>query len=583
MTITYGDVTQVSESKRTKGYLSATENIAHFGVGDVREIDKVTVHWLSGKKEERTAVKSNAVIAFRESEATQPTIPVFNQKDNENTNTAPQFSKSTTHFGLDFVHRENDYNDFEKEVLLPYKQSTLGPFMSKADVNGDGLLDIYIGGASGQAGQVYLQTHTGFKAMQNSSFHNDAIYEDMESLFVDLDGDEDQDLIVLSGGNEFENGTINYTNRYYHNNGKGQFTRISADEIGLVNTGSSKTIATLDFDQDGDQDIVIGNRIKAQQYPVHEASKLYRNDNGKLVDITVAIAPELETYGIVNKVIATDFNNDGWQDFIVVGEWSHIGMFQNNEGVFKDVSASYGLDKEKGWWFTIEEMDINKDGLPDYVVGNIGSNIKYKASDKKPFKVFGEDFDDNGTFDLVLSNTYNGNYVPARGKECSTQQMPFSSEKFETYNAFANATLDEIYGEKLETAYQREITTFTSKLLINTGSGFDLVELPPLAQLSPILSVVVDDMNNDGYDDILLAGTIYETEVETPRYDMGSGLVLLNNKGENFEAIHPQKTNLHITGNVKQVMRLDHQGQDEQLLLSSLNNARIGVYKLQED
>ena len=313
-----------------------------------------------------------------------------------------------------------------------------------------------------------------------------------------------------------------------------------------------------------------------------EESRLYRNDAGQFVDVTAAIAPELLTYGIVNKVITTDFDNDGWQDLMVVGEWSHIGMFKNDNGIFKDVSKDYGLDTEKGWWFTIAETDINSDGLPDYVVGNIGTNIKYKANASKPFKVFGADFDDNGTFDLVLSNVYNGIYVPARGKECSTEQMPFISEKFKTYNAFANASLNEIYGEKLNTAYQKEIATFASKLLVNKGNSFDIIELPALAQMAPVLSIVVTDVNNDQLEDIIVAGNIYETEVETPRYDMGRGLVLLNDGNANYTAAHPTKSQLYIQGNAKQLVQLQHQGLHKELLLATINDGRLQVYEMEK-
>jgi len=575
--ISYGDTSQVLESKRTKGYLSATEDIAHFGLGKTEKIDKVIVQWLSGKQEERTNVAVNTTLNFEEKNAKTDGPIIFETTKSDDTSVT--FKKITSKLNLDFKHKENTYNDFEKEVLLPYKQSTLGPFISKEDVNGDGLDDVFIGGASGQGGQLFVQTSTGFSKINNPDFDKDAIYEDMESLFVDLDNDNDKDLIVLSGGNEFDENNEIYRNRYYENDGQGNFKRIPDK---LLAKHSSKSLSRIDYDKDGDQDIIIGNRIQPQHYPIPIPSTIYRNDNGQFTDVTTNVASELETYGIVNKVITTDFDSDGWEDFIVVGEWSHIGMFRNGNGVFKDVSGDYGLDTENGWWFTIKETDLNKDGLPDYIVGNIGTNIKYKATIDKPFKVFGEDFDDNGTFDLVLSNAYNGNYVPARGKECSTQQMPFISEKFTTYNAFANATLKEIYGEKLETAYQREITTFASKVLLNTGSGFKIMNLPVLAQMAPILSIETADLNDDGFDDLIVAGNIYETEVETPRYDMGNGLVLLSNGEDTYTAVHPKDSELYIDGNVKNIVTVDHSGLEQKILLAAINDGTLGVYQINQ-
>ena len=262
VTITYNNTSQVQEVKRTKGYLSATENVAHFGLGEIDKVDKVTVQWLSGKKEERLNVDGNAVIRFRESEAQQYESPVFTKQQNS---VAPSiFTKVASGYGLDFTHQENVYNDFEKEVLLPYKQSTMGPFAAKADVNGDGLTDIYVGGASGQAGQLYVQTAQGFSKLSISDFEKDAHYEDMESLFVDVDGDGDKDLIVLSGGNEFEAQSVQYENRYYRNDGNGQFARISNAQIGWGQKENSKTIVAIDYDKDGDKDILIGNRVSTK-------------------------------------------------------------------------------------------------------------------------------------------------------------------------------------------------------------------------------------------------------------------------------------------------------------------------------
>ncbi len=573
VTIAYNGQTQIYESKRAKGYLSATENSAHFGLGNHSKIDKITVQWLSGKKEERTDVAVNSVVHFEEKEARMNGIARFDAEDK----TQHAFANTSSTYGLNFIHKENEYNDFASEVLLPYKQSTMGPFLSKADVNGDGLEDVFVGGASGQSGKLFIQDATGFKESTQIAFENDAVHEDMESVFFDADDDGDLDLIIVSGGNAFKPQSTTYQNRYYKNNGNGEFTRgifIEND----TNLNSSKSIALLDYDGDGDSDIIIGDRIKPQHFPVSAPSHIYRNDKGTFVDVTATVAPELMKFGIVNKVIPTDIDIDGDIDFIAVGEWSHIGIFKNENNVFTEISDDLGLNTEKGWWYSIKETDVNKDGYPDYIVGNIGDNIKYKASSKSPFKVFASDFDDNGTFDLVLSNAYNGNYVPARGKECSTQQMPFISEKFETYNEFANATLDDIYGDKLKTAYQREVTTFSSKLLMNNGDGtFTVSLLPSEAQSFPILDVVIKDINDDGYEDAILLGNIYETEVETPRYDAGNGMVLISNQKDGYNALPFSKSGLFIDGNAKSLLHLIHKGLGKELLIAGVNGSDIQV------
>ncbi len=575
VTIQYDGKQQIYESKRAKGYLSSTENIAHFGLGDVKAIDMVTVQWMSGKKEILTDVSANTSITFIEENATITDNAIFQELDDQ----VYAFAKANSNYGLDFIHKENKYNDFEKEVLLPYKQSTLGPSMTKGDVNGDGLEDVFIGGASGQAGKLFIQTTQGFEKSNQSAFEADTIQEDMESILFDADQDGDLDLIVVSGGNEFLKDSKAFQNRYYQNNGKGVFSQASfVQEGGNENFYSSKSITIIDYDSDGDSDVIVGNRIQPQHFPVSAPSQIYKNEKGSFSNVTKEIAPELLDFGIINKVITTDFDTDGDQDFIVLGEWSHIGMFKNDQGKFIEVSKEMGLDKEKGWWFTIKETDVNNDGLPDYIVGNIGDNIKYKATQKTPFKVFATDFDDNGTFDLVLSTNYNGNYVPARGKECSTQQMPFISEKFETYNAFANATMQDIYGDKLTTAYQKEVTTFSSKLLLNKGNGsFDISDLPGVAQSSPILSVITKDVNKDGFEDLVVIGNIYETEVETPRYDAGNGVVLLSNQKDGYTALSSSQSGLYIEGNAKNLLNIYHEGLNKELLLIGVNDASLQV------
>ena len=563
VTIKYDGKLQFVESKRVKGYLSATDNTAHFGLKDYKNIDTVKVEWLSGKYEERYNVSVNKFIEFKEEEATLT---------NSISKNSPLLTETRKPL-INFKHKENSFNDFEKEVLIPYKQSTLGPSITLGDVNGDGLDDVYMGGASGQAGIVFIQTANGFKKLANSVFEEDKICEDMESVFFDFDNDNDMDLYVVSGGNEFEFPSDNYRDRIYINNGKGSFKKHNSSILNEANY-SGKTVCTIDFDKDGDMDLLVGNRIFAHNYPKSPPSFLYENDNGKLKDVTEKIASDFSTFGIVNKIITTDFNNDGWDDFIAVGEWTGIGFFENQNGVFKSISEKSGLDDEKGWWFTVAEIDVNKDGLKDYIIGNVGRNIKFKASKENEFKVFANDFDNNGTLDVVLSKKYNGVYVPARGKECSTQQMPFVSEKFKTYDAFAHASLVDVYGDKLESSVQLSVNEFYSVILINKGEGkFEKHKLPISAQLFPILDMQIIDLNEDGFDDVILTGNIYNTEVETPRLDNGTGLVLLSNQKDGFNTLDLSQSGLYVPGNVKSVKAINFQ--NKKYLLFGRNNESL--------
>lgn len=561
---------QLVESKRVRGYLSSLENSAIFGLGNATKVERVRVEWPSGKMEEKTEVAANTVLRFREQDA-QVSTPKAKQ-------TTPFFKKNTA-AGLQFTHQENTYNDFAKEVLLPYKQSTQGPFIAKGDVNGDGRDDVYIGGASGQAGQLFIQGNASFQPMSNAAFRTDRAAEDMEALFFDAEGDGDLDLYVVSGGNEFPENNRKYADRLYINNGSGAFKK-SNDEVINSLTFSGKSVTAIDFDQDGDQDLVIGNRIQPQHYPVPAVSYLLVNDQGNFQRAEEHIIPKLSEIGMVNKIITTDFNNDGWQDLIAVGEWAGISMFENKQGTLQYISDDNGLSEQKGWWMSIAETDMNGDGLSDYIVGNMGENSKYKASEEKPLKVFAHDFDDNGTFDLVLSSKYKGRDVPFRGKECSTQQMPFISEKFESYNAFANASLYEVYGEKLNEAYQGVATTMQSIVLVNQGNGtFEQVALPVIAQKAPVTDIAITDVNKDGILDAILVGNIYDTEVETPRMDMGTGLILLGSEN-GYKAIHNENSGLSIDGNAKSLAVVTHPISGRTMLIAGVNNGKVQTFSL---
>lgn len=563
-----GSEQQFIEIKRVKGYLSATQPDAYFGFETSNALDTLRVVWPSGKYEERYNVALNAEVTFDEKDATK----TYSKE-------APDymFTALEGNAGMRFTHNENDYNDFRKEILLPYKQSTQGPFMAKGDINGDGKEDVFVGGAAGQPGQLFVQTDAGFRSLSSSAIRQDAASEDMGAVFFDADGDGDQDLYVISGGNEFEEGSALYKDRLYINDGSGGFNK-SNDAIINGFTESGKSVAALDFDKDGDMDLVVGNRIIPQKYPMTAPSYVLRNDSGKFVQATQEVAPELSDFGMVNQVLATDFNNDGWEDFITVGEWGPIGMFENTEGTFTNIALQNGLDAEKGLWFSVSETDINNDGLKDYLLGNMGSNIKFKASKESPFRIFGNDFDDNGTYDIVLSNEYLGKEVPVRGRECSSDQMPFIAEKFQTYNEFANASLQDIYGEKLDSAFKGEITGLKSVVLVNRGGGkFEKVALPAIAQKFPLMSAVFLDINKDGFEDAIVAGNIYNTEVETPRLDMGSGLILLASEN-GYTPVAPDKSGLYIGGNLKSLL-LVTRGSD-QLLVGGVNDGPLAVLKV---
>lgn len=553
ITVKFSDQSeQTGESKRVRGYRSAVSNIAHFGIKKDLHIEEVIVDWRNGKQEKRTNVKVNQKLVFDIENA----MISIEDKDKklELFSTIPNGK-----FKLNYIHRENKYDDFAKEILLPMRQSTLGPYLSSADVNGDGLMDLFVGGAAGFAGVLYLQNDSGFEMKQSPVFTIDKAFEDLGSAFLDVDNDGDFDLFICSGGNAFDTDNELYINRLYLNDGNGEFRR---DEQQILNSNrvqSAKALAA-DLNNDGMTELIVANRIQPQQYPIHAPSIIYEWENGELIDATQNWCPELNDFGIINDLTASDYDGDGDLDLIAVGEWTGIGIFENIGG---ELIKNKDLENNSGWWYSITETDINKDGKPDFILGNMGLNSKYKASVEKPFKVYADDLDENGSVDIVLSNKYKSVYVPLRGKECSSQQMPFIAEKYPSYEGFANASLIDIYGDKISTAYSKEVVTFESKLMLNTDDGFVMSNLPMAAQEFPILDCISTDLNQDGFDDLLIVGNIYQTEVETPRLDAGKGLVLLSTGKDDYLTVPNSESGLEISGDAKSMIKVSMKKQND--------------------
>ena len=524
----YTDKTQqYQELYTSRGFLSSVTNILNFGLGDQEKINRIEVIWGDNSVLAMDSVEANQTLTFNKKD--------FNFDVEIKTKSTQNFvSVTPMSLGIEYTHLENDFNDFELQVLLPQKQSQKGPALSVADVNGDGLDDFFVGGAFDQPGEMYIQGKNG--SFANSSpviFEKDKKYEDNNALFFDADTDGDLDLFVASGGYELKENSSLLQDRLYLNNGSGEFVK----STGLPKMfGVTKGVSVGDYDNDGSMDLVVGGHVVPGKYPLSSRSYILKNTKGRFEDVTQKAAPELYDIGIVNDLIFSDYDNDGDKDLIVVGEWFPITIFANENSVFSKADIQ-SLDGTEGWWNTIQEIDLDMDGNMDYLVGNLGKNNKFHPSQKKPLHIFSTSFDDDGNYDMVLSMPYKGNLVPIRGKESSTEQNPFVSEKISSYKEFANSSLMDIYGkEELETAYHKKVHMFSSVYLKNMGNGtFEIIELPISAQLGPTMEFVIADVNYDGSMDILGMGGIHEAEAGTVRYDANTGYVLLGDGMGNFQ------------------------------------------------
>ncbi len=559
---------QYFELYPVRGYMSSLEPVAHFGLPEGAKIEKLEVVFPGGKMAVVRDIKANTLVKVKESEASQ------NYKRYEPEQT--YMAEATDLIKPGFKHEENEYDDFAREILLPHRNSQHGPGMAVGDANGDGLDDFYVGGAYLQAGRLYIQRKDGsFQMSKSQPWKYDKNYEDMGALFFDFDNDKDMDLYVVSGGNEFPEGSESLKDRLYINDGNGNFKPSTGVLPDIKQSG--KVIKAADYDKDGDLDLFLGGRLVPGKYPFSPKSYILRNDDSKFVDVTEEVAPFLREAGLVTAADWVDYNNDGSLDLMLVGEWTSINLLENKNGKFEILENDL-LANQIGWWSSLHSSDIDGDGDTDFLVGNLGLNYKYKASFDEPFHIYCHDFDNSGSLDIVLGYYNDGTCYPVRGRTCSSQQMPFIKKKFSTYKDFSRATVKDIYGDKLDKALHYAATNFASIYIRNDGEGkFTISKLPIEVQLSSINGIVKSDLNGDGNDEIAIAGNLFEAEVETPRNDALVGRILKFNDGS-FEAISVPEAGFYVPGDVK-TLELITLASGEKGILVANNNDQLQLFK----
>jgi hypothetical protein len=583
----YAKNQQAYEQTPYRGYLSTIQLNPHFGL-DSPMIDSIIIKWPDGSKQTLKNIPSDQILKIDKHNA--------NEKYSwEKVGFARQalFKDITDSLGIHYIHSQIEYIDFNIQKLLPHKFSAYGPSLAAGDVNGDGLDDVIVGGNSSFGSTLLLQKSNGSFLQKTLMLPNDKIdahYQDMGTILFDADNDGDLDLYVGRGGYQSKHNSISYQDQFYVNDGKGNFT---LDSAAIPSNFTSKScVRATDFDKDGDLDLFIAGRVDPWNYPKPVSSFILRNDSKdahiKFTDVTGKIAKDLNNIGLVTDALFTDFDNDGWPDLVLAGEWMPVTFLKNDKGVFKNITANSGISNQIGWWTSMVSGDFDNYGDIDYVIGNLGKNSFYQASQKYPVSVYAKDFDNTGNYSAFLSS-----YLPASQEDTSKKEFPVNNRddiikqmirmrtRYPDYQSYANATMDTLFTkEQLKDALILTANNFNSCYCRNDGGGkFTLVPLPFMAQLSTLNGMVVDDFDGDGNLDIAINTNDFGTDLVSGRYDALNGLLLKGNGKGGFIPQSILQSGIFIPGDGKALIKMRNKN-GKYLLFTSQNRGPLKVFEL---
>ena len=561
ITLFVGDKKYYLEQMPIRGFQSTVDNNLIFGVGERDIIDSLVVRWDDGKITKKDFIDVNQFVTIKKEEFSEFSLieefetKIFTQMDDQI---------------LDFVHKENNFVDFDRDRLLFHMSSSEGSCICEGDINGDGYKDLYIGGSKGYSGSIYIWNDNKFEKYNYPLINSDKESEDTDCIFFDANQDGSLDLYVASGGNEYSIYSPELRDRLYYNVNN-NFTK--SDQIlpsGLFE--SSSVVKNYDFDLDGDEDLFVGTRLIPQKYGLPSNGYLLENDGlGNFKNVSDVIAKDLKEVGMITDADFFDYDSDGDFDLILVGHWMPITLLENRDGkfYFKKIDA---FENSNGWWNSIEVNDLNNDGLLDLVIGNHGENSRFRATKSKPITMYINDFDDNNSLEQVIFQ-YNGDssYTMALRHDL-VMQMPGLKKKYLKYNSYKNQTVHDIFDlEKIKSSYINYVYNLKTSAFINNGAGFSNLELPVETQFSNVFAIEINDYNNDGYNDIILGGNLYNVKPEVGRYDANYGQILLGNNKLDYKVAPYKKSGLLFNGQVRDFSTFKNLKGDNYLIV--LNNS----------
>lgn len=577
-----GGARQIRYSLSNRGYLSQSENIAHFGLGRIAQVDSLIVYWPDGKQSILLGIKANQLLEVDYESAQEPKL--FPEQVE-----TPPLQEVADQYQLNYQHQDLDFIDFNFQRTLPHKFSQYGPSIAVGDANGDGRDDIFLGGSRGFDQTWMWQQADGQFRQETVSYKTDSEKreEDIASLLFDVDGDADLDLYLVRGNAQSEAGSRLYQDALYLNNGKGQFSLATGALPEMTANGSC--VKAADFDRDGDLDLFVGSRVLPRAYPLPDRCYLLRNDSDnsqvKFTDVTALFNEKLLKPGLITDALWTDVDGDQWPDLMLAGEWMSLMVFRNEAGEsMRDLTETSGLADYKGWWNSLAASDLDQDGDMDYIAGNFGENLYFRCTSDEPLRIYGQDLDKNGMVDPLISCYWqdslgNRNEYLYHPRQDLVKQFVGIRKKFNTYGEYGEATVPEMFSEEeMEGATILSANWMKTAIIENLGEGkFKLKALPIEAQLAPVYAILPYDLNQDGQMDLLMVGNDHGIEVQQGRADAFNGLALLNQNGLEFRPLSMAESNFSVRGDGIGMAKLLSNGQE--IIIATQNRDSLRAFR----